>query len=343
METRTLESTPGFVIVDLPEAASSVGPTRIGAKLIAGNAVMYARAVTYAFAALEIPKGGATVGLRSEPAAAAAAIAALATELEADLSAQRLLTWPGSRLSGADLEPVTRHDGRSPMRDLQRDGVSFGDELVALGASVGADSQLGGLEGSTVAIEGFGPVGVALAREVEAAGGRVGRVATAAGTVSGPFTAAELAEAWTAHGEALVSELGQAGKPWEVFRGDGIDVAFIGSAPGVLSGQGAASLAGTPVVPIGPAPVSSKALAVLRKAGTPVLPDFVTTAGPILSWWPDEGASPESVRSAATATVTAVLAETADDPEGPYLGACRRAEAFMRTWVTELPFGRPLG
>jgi len=343
VETRTLESTPGFVIVDLPEAETSAGPTRIGAKLIAGNAVMYARAVTYAFAALEMRKGGATVGLRSDPGSAAPAIAALAAELEDDLSAQRLLTWPGSRLTDADLEPVTRHDGRSPLRNQQGDGISFENELVAVGAVAAADSQLGGLDGSTVAIEGFGPVGVALAREVEAAGGLVGRVATPAGTVTGSFTAAELAAAWTAHGEASVSELGRAGKPWEVFAGDGIDVAFIGSAPGALSGQGAVSLDGTPVVPIGPAPVSSKALAVLRKAGAPVLPDFVTTAGPILSWWPDEGATQGSVRSAVAATVKAVLAETADDPDGPYLGACRRAEAFMATWLAELPFGRPLG
>ena len=28
--------------------------------------------------------------------------------------------------------------------------------------------------------------------------------------------------------------------------------------------------------------------------------------------------------------------------EGAYLGACYRAEAFLRTWQETLPFGRPL-
>ena len=35
-----------------------------------------------------------------------------------------------------------------------------------------------------------------------------------------------------------------------------------------------------------------------------------------------------------------VEALTSDD--GPFLGACYSAEAFLSTWQDELPFGRPL-
>jgi hypothetical protein len=40
--------------------------------------------------------------------------------------------------------------------------------------------------------------------------------------------------------------------------------------------------------------------------------------------------------------VVAVLDEVLDHADGPLLGACYRAEAFLRTWRDTLPFGRPL-
>ena len=37
-----------------------------------------------------------------------------------------------------------------------------------------------------------------------------------------------------------------------------------------------------------------------------------------------------------------VIDEVRGHGEGPVMGACLRAEAFLRTWRDELPFGRPL-
>ena len=42
------------------------------------------------------------------------------------------------------------------------------------------------------------------------------------------------------------------------------------------------------------------------------------------------------------ARVREVLAASMQFPDGPCLGACFLAEEFLRTWVSELPFGRPL-
>jgi hypothetical protein len=98
------------------------------------------------------------------------------------------------------------------------------------------------------------------------------------------------------------------------------------------------------VVPSGPIPVTAKGLAVLRREGVRVLPDFVTTAGPLIAGGlpvldGQRGpASPDGVG----APIAAVIDEVLLDDSGPLLGACRRAEAFMKTWRDELPFGRPL-
>jgi hypothetical protein len=94
------------------------------------------------------------------------------------------------------------------------------------------------------------------------------------------------------------------------------------------------------LVPSGPIPVTAKGLAVLRRAGVVVLPDFITTAGPLLGGTRPalDGAKPDDVG----AVVAAALHEVVDHDLGPVLGACHRAESFLGTWRSELPFGRPL-
>jgi hypothetical protein len=74
-----------------------------------------------------------------------------------------------------------------------------------------------------------------------------------------------------------------------------------------------------------------------------VLPDLVTTAGPTLGGLAVglEASPPPSAADVRT-MVTEVLADVIHDESGPLLGACRRAEAFLRTWRPDLPFGRPL-
>ena len=80
----------------------------------------------------------------------------------------------------------------------------------------------------------------------------------------------------------------------------------------------------------------------LGRSGTTVLPDFVTMGGPVFAWWPPPDADDAAIDAAATDAVSTIIAEVLDHDEGPFLGACYRAEAFLSTWCDELPFGRPL-
>lgn len=342
METRQLEATTGFVIYDLPDADCYVGPARLGAKLAPGNATMLVRHQTYAFALLQQKRSGATIGFKVDPEGATEAIEAAAGELADELEGQKLLTSPGLRLTREMLSPFLRHDQRNTIAVDDRDGVTFEDELVGVGASTAADRACGGLDGKRVSIEGFGPLGLAIAREVEQRGGQVARVATAKGCVSGSFDAATLADAFLAAGPACVEQLGDVGKPWEIWKGD-VDAIFVGSKPGAMSGDGANSIGSTPVIAFSPAAISSKALAILRQNGTTAVADFLAAVGPALAWWPEEGAGHDDVRSATTAAVENLMNDTADHVDGSFMAACYAAESFLSTWQDTLPFGRPLG
>ena len=383
VETTQLQSTPGFAIYDLANAENYVGPVRLGTKLIPSNATMLVRHQTYVFATLEMQRSGATIGLKSDPADVATAVSALANELAEEFSSQRLLVAPGLRLDANTLSPVLAHDKRNQIFADEREGISFGDELLGVGASTAAAAALDGdiaaaLEGKKVAIEGFNTVGLALAREVAARGATVIAVSTDKGCASGDFSPAALADALFAGGAAgdtasntaggaaggaagdtIITTLadshgGTAGKSWEIW-GSEADVIFCGSKPGALSGEGATAIikngtgngstgnGGAAVVPWTAAAVSSKALAALRNAGNAVVGDFVSAVGPALSWWASPETTHDQLREQTQSVVEAVMSETAGHEDGYYMSACYRAERFMSTWLDELPFGRPLG
>ena len=303
---------------------------------------MLVRHQTYVFAILEQRRSGATVGFKTEPEGAADAIAAAAGELADELESQKLLTSAGLRLDRDQLEPFLRHDQRNTITNDERDGITFEQELLAVGAVTAAEVATGGLDAASVAIEGFGAEGVGIAREVERRGGKVGRISTANGCVSGSFDAATLADAWMAAGPACVEQLGKVGKSWEIWKGDQAAL-FVGSKPGAMSGEGASTVGDTPIIATSAAAISSKALAVLRQNGTTAVADFVANVGPVLGWWSDEGVGHDDIRATTSNTVESLMNATIGHGDGAFMAACYAAELFLGTWQDTLPFGRPLG
>jgi len=342
VEIKQLESVKGFVIYDLPGADTYVGPSRLGAKLVPGNAEMLVRHQTYVFALAGQRKSGATIGLKVDPEDTDAAVNALAGELASEFESQHLLTSPGLRLNRESLGPILRHDKRNPVVRDNRDGVTFEDELLALGAVTCAAFFAKPSGKWDAAIEGFNQTGIGVAREIETQGGTVKRISTNKGCVSGNFDSATLADAWLEAGADCVEQLGSVEKAWTIWKSD-VDAIFVGSKPGAMSGDGAKGVGETPIIATSAAAVSSKALAILRKNNTPVAADFLSNIGPALAWWAPEETSQDELRSSTSASVTGLLEETANHTDGSFMAACYKAEAFMESWQEQRPFGRPLG
>ena len=341
VENRKLQSVNGFLLRDLPDAECSVGPVRLGAKLLVSNATNYARELSYAFALLEQRRGGMTIGLKVDPADREAAVASLAEELAEDFAVGQLVVDPGLRMAAEDLAPLSGGDPRNPiLGDSRADGL-FSEELNALGAAVVGDKMVG-LAGRAVAIEGLSGLGVAIAREVELLGGAVKRVSTAKGCVSGDHTAADLAAAVEHHGVDAPASLGEVDKPWSVWRSSGVDLIFCGSSPGALSAAGAPSVGTTAVVTTGVAPVATKALAMLKAEGADVAPAFLASLGVHAVAFDSSITTHDAARATTARVVAGVCDELSGSSDGMFVAACLRAEAFMGTWAEELPFGRPM-
>ena len=337
-----LESTNAFIAFDLDETPGAVGVVRRARKILQDGAKLLARSTTYAFASFEMQRGGASAGISVDDEGRDEAVAAFATEVGQLASAGRLSLDAGKGVQSAELADLA--DDRSDLRLATTDGVSLADDVRGLGALAAAVVAFGDLDGRSIAIEGFDAAAVALTRQAAKHGARIVAVATPAGAAhrAEGFAADQLVQAHAAHGNGMVEELDVEPRPsWQILGADA-DLLFPGAKTGLITHETDVSSELKGVVPIGPVPYTTKALATLGRSGVTVLPDFVTTGGTVHAWYPTDGASVDEVRTAAIEAVATRTKEimTAEDP--PVLAACRMAEAYLATWRDEMPFGRPM-
>ena len=109
------------------------------------------------------------------------------------------------------------------------------------------------------------------------------------------------------------------------------DILFCGSKMGVIDHEIAEKLSFSVIVPTATLPITTRAVAVCKRRNILALPDFVTTAGPLIK---DKNLTEE--------TLSSIVNEVIDHADGPLMGACERAEVYLSTWQSELPFGRPM-
>jgi glutamate dehydrogenase/leucine dehydrogenase len=323
---QNLSGTDAFIVTDLPDAPAT-GIVRLARKVLTSSATDLARSITYSFAVFGIERGGASAGINAEGEAIASAQAAFVDEV-APLVGAGLHLDPAKGVDPAIFAVLREQDGRNPL--------AGSPAVTAAGVVAAIEASSGPLDGRSVAIEGIdvGPVPVALAAAVLAAGGRVVAVSDSTQAVFAPEGLA--ADALT--GAPLSSE----GSPTDARKlwGAAADVLLCGSKPGTLTHHAVPFVRATSVVPWGPVPVTTKALVQLERAGAVVLPDFVTAAGGLLAGYleGDEATVTEGVRG----RVAEVVGELTGQPDGAFLAACLRAETFLATWQERLPFGRPL-
>ena len=121
--------------------------------------------------------------------------------------------------------------------------------------------------------------------------------------------------------------------------GDGFDteadILLVAGKAGVLDHESAAGVRARIVVPLTPVPVTARAHAELTRAGRVHVPDFLALAAPLLHAHADGVADP-------VAAVADKVASYAPRGTGMWMAAVEDAEAFLRTWRGDLPFGRPL-
>lgn len=301
MPVQKLTSTDAFVVVDIPDVPAA-GVVRCARKILTSSATDLARTATYTFATFEHQVSGASAGINAEGEAIAAAKTAFVEELTPLAADGRLLLTAAKGVTDDDLAPLVA---------AATEGTSVLSSAPAHAAGVVAATRwaLGGLDGKKVAIEGAkdAPEG--------------------------------LATAFTEAGAEVVEVPGVAEKPWMIWGAE-VDALLPGSKLGTLTHQGAPMVKASAVVPWGAIPITTKAFAMLQRAGVTVVPDFISAAGSLLAGF--EQGDGAAIAGRVADQVTAALESVGSHADGPFIGACQAAEAHLATWTDVKLFGRPL-
>lgn len=346
MEVMTLRNVDAFVVFDLDDASHNAGGTRLAPDVTEHEGALLARAMTYKFAVLGHPLGGAKGLVRSNADDRGTAMERYCEEIRPLVESRRFATGPDLGTYESDFASLRPTNWEPHVMNSVVDGVAFEDVLTGFGVAVAADVALGGLEGRTVALEGFGKVGVGVAREFTRRGGRVVAISTLAGCVA-DAAGLELDELWearAAHGDELVSALGRECHPREAVFEREADVLVPGARVGVLDERRSGRVGARAVVPAANVPYTSGGLAALVARGIAAHADFVCNAAAVVGYTSPASASQDDVLARVEETISRLVRECAAGERGPFAGASAIAEQFLRTWRTagDLPSGPPL-
>jgi len=344
VKTLRLKTVEAFVAFDF-ECPTSAGGTRLAPDVTERETQLLARAMTYKFAVLGVNFGGAKAAIKASPPERDDAIRRYCDEVRPLIEARTFLTATDLGTNPEDLSSLPGNDAGDLMTTPYL-GMPLDAFITGLGVAVAAETALGGLSGRTVAIEGFGKIGGATALEMSRRGARLVAFSTIHGSVQRPegFDVNRLLELRTQHGDRLIEHLGVEVQPAvELFNAD-TDVLVPGARIGVIDEHRAATLKARVVAPGANVPYTRAAVDVLRRRGIIALADFVCNSGATIGYSTQGLETAEQAVAAVEKRVRELTSAAMRDPDGPFAGAAKIAEAHLKTWVAadQMPDGPSL-
>jgi glutamate dehydrogenase (NAD(P)+) len=280
----------GFLVVDRTICDRACGGLRVVPDLEVDEVRDQARLMTNKFGILGIACGGAKAGLVSRPewgpTEKQEALYRMGCALAPLLRRGLYITGEDMGCSQQDIWAFRRGTqlvtGDEPPTS---NGIRTSGYYAGVGAAVAACAALGQLgrpvSGSTVAIEGFGRVGRAAAKEFVRRGGRLRCASNAHGAITANSLDPEaLIDFLNERGEAAIGAFPEARRllPGALFT-EPVDVLIPCARPAAIHGGNAGYLRCSVVAPGGNCSVTEEAHAMLHARGILSVPDFVANSG----------------------------------------------------------------
>ncbi|MDQ3036125.1 MAG: hypothetical protein M3Y87_27235 [Myxococcota bacterium] len=272
-----------LVVIDTIRDWPSGGGVRMAPDLTLTEIARLGRAMTYKYALLGMPIGGAKAGIWLDPADPARdeVVAAFVAAIRPLVESGAFVPGPDMGTKGADFP--------SPLAGASGD-ASLDERLTGYGVVVAARtaSELAGrsLDGASVALEGFGKVGTSAARFFAEEGARVVAVSTVRSMVHHPdgLDVDAMIALREEHGDAGIERLpGARTMPREALFETDVDVLVPGARPDAVNRDNVDAIRARWIVPGSNVPYAEGTLGALAERGTIALPDFVTNAGGVLA------------------------------------------------------------
>jgi len=285
------------VVVDTTVFGRAGGGTRMLPDITTEEIIWLARAMTYKYAILDLPTGGAKAGIWADPSLRGAPREAI---FRAFGKALRPLFEAGIGI-GADLGTysedfaIMREGAGLPSRawglsGVEKDGEPVANHVTGYGvvAAAKAACEFAAIElnGATVAIEGFGKVGGGVARYMAEEGAKVVAISTIYGTAYNKdgLDIKKLLDARKKSGDRAVVEYEDA---QHIDSGAiyflPVDILVPGARPYVIDKNNVNRVQAKVISSGANIPVTDEAIEVLFQRGIYFIPDFISNAGAVMS------------------------------------------------------------
>ena len=269
------------IIIDHDLFPISAGGTRMLADVDVREVARLARAMTWKFAVCGVRYAGAKAGIRFAEGDRDAVLAAYRRALTPFRDI--FLTGPDMGTQPADF--ITPDFEVLPLWAQSHEGLGMDDLATGHGVKAAAEAALAhlgrGLEGATIAIEGFGKVGAGTARACARAGACVVAISTVHGLLVDPvgLDVDELLELRGRFGDRLVERAGREPKPREELFELEADVLVPGARPDAITPAVAERSRVAVVSPGANIPYAPGAVEALHARGILAIPDFISNSG----------------------------------------------------------------
>ena len=279
----------GYLVIDRPINGSASGGIRYTPDVSIEELSSLAMAMTYKWAFLNVPMGGAKAGIFAVPEDLKCDRSEL---MEAFGRGMKSLVAKGVYFPGIDLGTTLddlysiMEGAGKPLVGEQIDG-SYATALTVFETirQVAKFSRKE-LSGVRVGIEGFGKVASAVAELLAEAGAKIVGVSTIEGLIvsDGGLEVEALLELKNQFGDQLVHQFpsSEVEPPENLYSLD-VDLLIPGARPGAIHEKNVDQLKAKWIIPIANAPVTWEAEIRLDEKGILFIPDFVANCGGILS------------------------------------------------------------
>lgn len=280
------------LVIDTTRFGLSAGGVRMAPDLTLAEMVRLARAMSYKYAMLDLPCGGAKAGIwfdAADPSRAAVVQAFLAV-IRPLIEARAYIPGADMGTTAGDFAALYPDTGSSRnLADQTFQGLPLEDQVTGYGVVIAARSacEFAGrtLCGMRVAIEGFGKVGLGAAKFFAREQAVVVAVSTINGTLydHGGLDVATLVDLRRAHGDAALDHYtGGQRLPREALLTLPVDILVPGARPDAIHAGNVDAIAAPLVVPAANIPYAPGTIARLHASGIVAIPDFVANAGGVL-------------------------------------------------------------
>lgn len=295
-----------------------------------------ARAMTWKLAACRLPLAGAKAGIRFAGGDRDEVMAAYKRSLEpyreVFFTGPDMGTFPGDFLDAGE-QPL-------PLWARSHEGLGMDDLATGHGVKAAAEAALRhlgrNLEGSDVAIEGFGKVGAGTARACARDGARIVGVSTVDGLLSDSdgLDIEELLALRERHGDRLVAHGARPALPREALFELDCDVLVPGARPDSITAEVAERVRSAVVAPAANIPYGPGAVEILDRREILAIPDFVSNSGGIhlydtVDQEEDPAEALRAIEAVVRDAVVRVLAAADDLSITPLAAAFREARNYL--------------